>query len=262
VTRPLVSAVIPTFNRAWAIGRAVASVLAQDYQPLELIVVDDGSEDDTAHILEPLAAAGRLTLIRQPNGGVSAARNAGLRAARGDLLAFLDSDDEWRPGKIETQADFLERNPDQVLVQTQEIWFRQGRRVNPGLRHRKPAGDIFIPSLALCLISPSAVMLRRGLLDEVGLFDESLLAAEDYDLWLRVLARHPAGLIDRELVIRHGGRPDQLSAGPALDRWRITALEKILRTDLAPERRRAAEAELERRRRIYLAGRLKRRSAG
>ena len=256
--RPLVSAVIPTFNRAWALGRAVDSVLAQAYEPLELIVVDDGSTDGTPELLAPLAAQGRLVLIRQPNRGVSAARNAGLGAARGSLLAFLDSDDEWLPGKIEAQADFLGRYPDQVLVQTQERWFRGGRRVNPGRRHRKPAGDIFIPSLGLCLISPSAVMLRRSLLDEVGLFDENLPAAEDYDLWLRVLARHPAGLIDRELVIRHGGRPDQLSARPALDRWRILALEKILRADLSPERRRAAEAELARRRAIYQAGRQKR----
>jgi glycosyltransferase involved in cell wall biosynthesis len=256
--RPLVSAVIPTFNRAWSLGRAVDSVLNQAYRPLELIVVDDGSTDETPRQLAPLAARGRLLLVRQPRRGVSAARNAGLRAARGSLLAFLDSDDEWLPGKIEAQVEFLDQHPDQVLVQTRERWFRGGRRVNPGRRHRKLAGDIFVPSLGLCLISPSAVMLRRSLLDEVGLFDEDLPAAEDYDLWLRILARHPAGLIDRELVIRHGGRPDQLSAQPALDRWRILALEKILRADLSPEQRRAAEAELARRQAIYLAGRRKR----
>jgi glycosyltransferase involved in cell wall biosynthesis len=256
--QPLVSAIIPTFNRAWSLGRAVDSVLAQTYRPLELIVVDDGSTDETPRLLTPLAARGLIRLLRQPNRGVSAARNAGLATARGSLLAFLDSDDEWLPGKIEAQVEFMEQNPDQVLVQTQERWFRGGRRVNPGLRHRKLAGNIFIPSLERCLISPSAVMLRRGLLAETGGFDEDLPAAEDYDLWLRVLARYPAGLIDRELVIRHGGRPDQLSAQPALDRWRILALKKVLRTDLSPERRRAAEAELDRRRAIYQAGKLKR----
>jgi glycosyltransferase involved in cell wall biosynthesis len=255
---PLVSAVIPTFNRAWSLGRAVDSVLAQTYRPLDLIVVDDGSTDETPRLLAPLAARGRLTLIRQPNRGVSAARNAGLAAARGSLLAFLDSDDEWLPDKIKTQVEFLNQHPDQVLVQTQERWFRGGRRVNPGRKHRKLSGDIFLPSLKLCLISPSAVMLRRSLFEEVGLFDEGLAAAEDYDLWLRVLARHPAGLIDRELVIRHGGRPDQLSAQPALDRWRIMALEKILRTDLSPEQRQAAAAELARREGIYQTGLRKR----
>ena len=252
--KPLVSAIIPTFNRAWSLGRAVDSVLTQAYQPLELIVVDDGSTDETPELLAPQAARGLIQLISQPNRGVSAARNAGLAMARGSLIAFLDSDDEWLPGKVEAQVEFLDQHPDQVLVQTQERWFRNGRRVNPGRRHLKPAGDIFIPSLSLCLISPSAVMLRQSLFEEVGLFDESLPAAEDYDLWLRVLARHQAGLIDRELVIRHGGRPDQLSAQPALDRWRIRALEKILRTELSPERRQAAEAELARRRAIYQAG--------
>jgi glycosyltransferase involved in cell wall biosynthesis len=258
MTPPLVSVVIPTFNRAWALDRAVGSVLAQDYRPLELIVVDDGSTDETQEKLAPLAGQGRLSLIRQPNQGVSAARNTGLRAARGALLAFLDSDDEWLPGKIQAQVEFLDQRPDQVLVQTQERWFRGGRRVNPGRRHLKQSGDIFIPSLGLCLISPSAVMLRQSLLDEVGLFDENLPAAEDYDLWLRILARHPAGLIDRELVVRHGGRPDQLSARPALDRWRIMALKKILCADLSPARRKAAEAELARRRAIYQAGLKKR----
>ncbi len=260
--RPLVSAVIPTYNRAGTIPRAVASVLDQRYAPLELIVVDDGSEDETSALLAPLAAAGRLKLLRQPNRGVSAARNAGLRVAGGSLIAFLDSDDEWRPGKIETQVEYFLAHPEAVLVQTQERWIRRGRRVNPGRRHLKKAGDIFLESLELCLISPSAVMLRRSLLDEVGLFDEDLAAAEDYDLWLRVLARHPAGLIDRELVVRHGGHPDQLSARHSLDRYRILALEKILREPLSPERRRAAETELARRRGIYLAGRARREAAG
>ncbi|MDR0881802.1 MAG: glycosyltransferase family 2 protein [Candidatus Adiutrix sp.] len=255
---PLVSVIIPTFNRAATLGRAVNSVLNQDYAPMELIVVDDGSEDETPSILAPLREAGRLTLTRQPNLGVSAARNAGLRLAHGPLIAFLDSDDEWRPGKITAQADYFQAHPGEVLVQTQEIWMRNGRRVNPGRRHLKKDGDIFLDSLALCLISPSAVMLRRTLLDEVGWFDENLLAAEDYDLWLRVLARHQAGLIDQALVIRHGGRPDQLSANHSLDRFRIMALEKILKSPLSAERRAAATRELERRRAIYQAGRAKR----
>jgi glycosyltransferase involved in cell wall biosynthesis len=256
--RPLISVIIPTYNRAWCLARAVDSVLEQDYRPLELIVVDDGSEDETRQLLRPWVESGRLAGLRQPNRGVGAARNAGIRASRGPLIAFLDSDDEWLAGKLSAQEKYLRDHPEAVLVQTQERWLRQGRRVNPGRRHLKKAGDLFIDSLALCLISPSAVMLRRSLLEEVGLFDERLAAAEDYDLWLRVLARYPAHLIDRELLIRHGGRPDQLSAGPALDRYRIMALEKILRQPLDPVRRRAAEEELARRRRIYEAGRRKR----
>ena len=257
--RGLVTVVVPTFNRAGLLPRAVRSVFEQAYRPLELIVVDDCSEDETQAVLAPWAANGRLTVIRhEKNLGVSAARNTGIRAGQGEFVAFLDSDDEWRPGKIEAQVDFFGENPDQVLVQTQERWMRKGRRVNPGQKHLKKSGDIFIDSVALCLISPSAVMLRRSLFAEVGLFDENLPAAEDYDLWLRVLARYPAGLIDRELVIRHGGRPDQLSARPGLDVYRAAALEKILNLPLSPERRQAAALELERRRSIYEAGRRKR----
>ena len=257
---PLVSVVIPTYNRSASVRQAVESVLAQNYRPLEPIVVDDGSDDDTAALLRPMAESGRLRLISQPNRGVSAARNTGIMASKGALIAFLDSDDEWLPGKVEAQVDYFRRNPEAVLVQTQERWMRQGRRVNPGRKHLKKAGDIFLDSLKLCLISPSAVMLKKSLLDEVGLFDENLPACEDYDLWLRVLVKYPAGLIDREYLIRHGGRPDQLSAAHSLDQYRAAALEKILRQPLSPDRRLAAEEELHIRRSIYEAGRAKRNS--
>lgn len=257
-TGPLVSSIIPTYNRAETIMRAVNSALSQDYKPHELIVIDDGSEDETGQLLKPLADKGELLLIRQANRGVSAARNQGLKLARGTLIAFLDSDDEWLPGKIRAQVEYFQRNPQAVLAQTQERWLRKGRRVNPGLKHLKKSGDIFMESVKLCLISPSAVMLKKSLLTEVGLFDESLAACEDYDLWLRILAEHPADLIDREYLIRHGGRPDQLSAGPCLDKFRVTALEKILARPLSPERRQAVIEELERRRAIYLNGKARR----
>ncbi|UQZ91040.1 glycosyl transferase [Deltaproteobacteria bacterium Smac51] len=257
-TGPLVSVIIPTYNRAATIERAVRSVLDQDYVPLELIVVDDGGADETPGLLAALATDPRLTVLRQDNRGVSAARNLGIKSSQGPLLCFLDSDDEWLPGKLAAQVEFMAANPLSPLVQTQERWIRNGRRVNPGRKHLKRAGDIFLDSVKLCLISPSAVMLRRSLLDEVGLFDETLPAAEDYDLWLRILRLHPAGLIDRELVIRYGGHPDQLSAGHSLDKYRVAALEKILGEDLTPERKRAVSEELERRKAIYLDGAAKR----
>ena len=258
MNKPLVSVIIPTFNRAGVVLQAVASVLSQNYEPLELVVVDDGSTDDTTSKLAPLAISGQLKLLAQPNRGVSAARNAGILATTGPLIAFLDSDDQWLMGKIQAQVDFFHKNPNAVLVQTQEQWVRNGRRVNPGVKHLKKAGDIFMDSLKLCLISPSAVMLKRSLLEEVGLFDEKLLAAEDYDLWLRILNRYPVGLIDKEMVVRHGGHPGQLSAGHSLDRYRVMALEKILAEPLDPPKKEAAEAELHRRRHIYLTGRAKR----
>ena len=257
---PLVSVIIPTYNRSATIMRAVDSVLIQNYRRLELIVIDDGSDDGTAALLRPLAGSGRLRLISQPNRGVSAARNSGITASKGLLVAFLDSDDEWLPGKLEVQVDYFRRNPEAVLVQTQERWMRQGRRVNPRRKHLKKAGDIFLDSLKLCLISPSAVMLRRSIFEEVGLFDENLPTCEDYDLWLRILEKYPAGLIDREYLIRHGGRPDQLSASHSLDQYRAAALEKILKRPLSADRRQAAEEELARRRAIFETGRAKRNS--
>jgi len=153
------------------------------------------------------------------------------------------------------QAAFFDARPDARICQTQEIWIRNGRRVNPGRRHQKPAGDIFVPSLSLCLVSPSAVMLEKSLFEEMGGFDEALPACEDYDLWLRVSARWPVHLIDRPLVVKTGGHPDQLSARPGLDRYRIRAIDRILRTEpLSAERRRAARAVLTEKCRIYAAG--------
>ncbi|MGL4207880.1 MAG: glycosyltransferase family 2 protein [Candidatus Adiutrix sp.] len=252
---PLVSVIIPVYNRAKIVGRAIDSVLKQNYLALELLVVDDGSSDGFGANLGPNPP---FRLLRQPNLGVSAARNLGIKAAKGKLIAFLDSDDEWLAGKIKAQVDYLNAHPHMVLVQTQERWVRHEKVVNPRRKHLKMAGDIFIPSLKLCLISPSAVMLRRSVFDEVGLFDENMLAAEDYDLWLRILAKHPAGLIDRQMVIRYGGHEDQLSARHSLDRYRIMALEKILTHPLSPQQKAAAEDELGRRRTIYLNGLAKR----
>ena len=223
---PSVSVIIPTCNRAAMVSKAIDSVLAQEFDGFELIVVDDGSSDGTDRVLSDYGD--RIAVLRQPNRGVSAARNRGIRAASGGLIAFLDSDDLWLPGKLARQAAFFESRPAALINQTEEIWIRNGRRVNPKKRHRKRSGDIFAASLELCLVSPSAVMLRRALLDEVGLFDEELPACEDYDMWLRVSSRHPVYLIDTPLVVKHGGHPDQLSRAPGLDRWRVAALKKLI----------------------------------
>jgi glycosyltransferase involved in cell wall biosynthesis len=224
----LISVIIPTYNRAWCLARAVESVLNQNFSDYELIVVDDGSNDETDLVLAPYGDA--LRVIRQPNRGVSAARNAGIKAARGRWIALLDSDDHWLPDKLKAQIDWLTAHPDYRICQTEEIWIRDGRRVNPKKRHRKHGGDIFERCLPLCLVSPSAVMIDRRLLDEVGGFDEDLPACEDYDLWLRIACSHPIGLVDAPLIIKTGGHADQLSRAPELDKYRIQALAKILRS--------------------------------
>jgi len=255
---PLVSVIIPTFNRAAWVREAVDSVLAQTFQDFELIVVDDGSTDTTAEGLGPYGD--RLRTIVQARQGVSAARNRGLEMAVGEWLAFLDSDDLWLPQKLETQVDFLNRNPQAEICQTEEIWIRNGRRVNPREKHRKPSGDIFAPSLALCLVSPSAVMLKKSLLQEVGFFDTELPACEDYDLWLRISCRKPIFLVEQPLVVKRGGHPDQLSRClPSLDRYRIQSLGKLLDSGLlSPHQYGLAWQELNRKCRIYGHGCLKR----
>jgi glycosyltransferase involved in cell wall biosynthesis len=252
-SHPRVSVILPCYNRAWAIEAAVESVLAQDFPDFELIVVDDGSTDDTLARLARFGA--RLQVVRQNRRGVSTARNRGIRQARGELITFLDSDDLWRPAKLSRQTAFFDSHPAALICQTEEIWVRHGRRVNPKTRHRKPAGWIFEPSLALCLVSPSAVMMRRALFDAVGFFDEDLPACEDYDLWLRVSCRFPIHLIDTPLVVKQGGHADQLSRAPGLDRYRIRALEKIIASGLlTPAQCRAAVAMLRHKCTIYAGG--------
>jgi len=251
--KPAVSVIIPTYNRGWILREAVDSVLNQDFTDFELIVVDDGSTDDTGEIL---AAYGRSVIVlRQPNQGVSAARNRGIAEARAQLVALLDSDDLWLPQKLSRQVDFFKINPEALICQTEETWVRNGVRVNPKKRHRKFSGMIFEASLALCLVSPSAVMMRRELFDRVGLFDQRLPACEDYDLWLRVSCRYPVYLIDEPLIIKRGGHADQLSKASGLDRYRIAAIRKILDSgQLSQSQSRAAVRTLKGKCMIYAAG--------
>jgi glycosyltransferase involved in cell wall biosynthesis len=258
-----VSVVIPTYNRARRVCRAIASVLYQTHHPAEIIVVDDGSRDGT---LQRVAQFSRqVQYLRHPsNLGVSAARNTGIRASVSPLIALLDSDDYWLPNKLAAQMRFFAVHPEAVACQTQEIWMRRGARVNPKAKHRKPAGDIFEPSLKRCLVSPSAVMLKRSLLDEIGLFDESFPVCEDYDLWLRVSCRHPVHLIDEALVVKEGGVLDQLSRSrPGLDRFRIQAILKVMTSSvLTKEQAMAALQELSMKCRIYGQGCLRRGKRG
>jgi len=251
--KPLISVIIPTYNRGWIIKEAIDSVLSQDYRDFELIIVDDGSTDNTLEILN--AYQDDITVLRQNNHGVSAARNWGITAASGRFIAFLDSDDLWLPQKLFRQVEFFNKNPDAQICQTEETWIRKGVRVNPKKRHKKLWGMIFEQSLALCLVSPSAVMIRRSLFDEVGVFDEKLPVCEDYDLWLRISCRFPVYLVDTPLIIKRGGHDDQLSASSGLDKFRIKSLKKIIENDLLSKTQyREAVKTLKEKCAIYSAG--------
>jgi glycosyltransferase involved in cell wall biosynthesis len=254
---PLVSVIIPTYNRWPMIAEAVESVLTQTFNAFELIVVDDGSTDNTARLLS--SSDSRLKIFSQPHAGVAAARNAGVAISLGKYIAFLDSDDLWLPAKLATQADFMERNSGVHICQTEEIWIRGGARVNPKARHRKPEGDIFRRSLELCLVSPSAVMMTKELFNLAGGFDETLPVCEDYDLWLRIALGHPVFLIESPLVTKRGGHADQLSRSLwGMDRFRVLAIVKLLRAGLVGDKRQWALNSLRQKTSILVAGAAKR----
>jgi len=223
----LVSVVIPCFNRPERVAHAVRSVVEQTYSNLELLLVDDGSTVDLSEARALLAvASGKY--FRLERSGVACARNFGANQARGDWLAFLDSDDEWLPEKLELQVKAHEKNG-WLVSQTEEVWFRQGKRVNPRIVHAQPDGDAFELSVPRCVVSASSVLLPRDLFWSVGGFDERLALCEDYDFWLRLALITPIHLVREFLVDKYGGHEDQLShSEPALDRYRVFALLKLL----------------------------------
>ena len=231
-----VSAVIPTFNRGHCLLRAINSVLAQTTPVDEIIVVDDGSDDKTYDLLvksELLDMRGQLPNIQylyQENKGVSAARNLGIKEAENEYIALLDSDDAWAKTKIERQALKLEKkNFSCRITHTEEIWLKDGQRINPKKKHKKSGGFIFEKCLPLCCISPSSVLLHRTLFNDYGFFDEKLPACEDYDMWLRLCAFEEVLFVEEALTIKYGGHADQLSrAFWGMDRFRVLALEKLI----------------------------------
>ena len=231
-----VSVVIPTFNRENFIKHCVVSALQQSKTPDEVIVVDDGSSDKTWDILRGLGFSdsedkgNSLRYIFQSNKGVSAARNLGIKASKYNYIAFLDSDDVWLEKKLEKQISSPECHLTRYrLSHTNEIWIRNGVRVNAGSKHEKSGGDIFFQCLKLCCISPSSSLVDRSVFDEFGLFDEMLPACEDYDFWLRFCAFEEVHFLNEPLLIKNGGHDQQLSKKHwGMDRFRIIALEKLL----------------------------------
>jgi glycosyltransferase involved in cell wall biosynthesis len=239
------------------VAEAIESVLTQSYMLFEVIVIDDGSSDDTAERLAQYGTS--IRFVSRPRSGVAAARNCGVAIAQGRYVAFLDSDDLWLPKKLEIQTAFMEQHPEIQICQTEEIWVRHGVRVNPKIKHEKPSGDIFRRSLDLCLVSPSAVMLTKCLFNQVGWFDESFPVCEDYDLWLRIGVDHLVPLIRTSLVVKRGGRADQLSHSMwGMDRYRVESLRKLLQNGLLGEKRQWVLEALKRKTSILSEGARKR----
>ncbi|MCK5354811.1 MAG: glycosyltransferase family 2 protein [Methyloprofundus sp.] len=252
------SLIIPTYNRCSSLKRALHSVLQQTVCPDEIIVVDDGSTDDTLQMLS--TEFPQVHSISQENKGVSAARNTGIQHAQGDWIAFLDSDDTWLAEKLAVQISALKKAPDIKICHTEEIWIRNGVRVNAMNKHKKTGGWIFKHCLPLCAMSPSSIIIHRSVLDDVGCFDENFPACEDYDLWLRITAKYPVLFIEHPLINKYGGHDDQLSHKYwGMDRFRIQALEKIItQTELSNENKSAATHMLLKKARIFKNGALKR----
>lgn len=259
-----ISIIIPTYNRAVSIKAAIDSVLAQTHTNFELIIIDDGSTDQTQEKIKPYLKDSRIQYHYQENKGVSVARNAGLRKASGEWIAFLDSDDVWLPRKLETQISHLKANPHIKACQVEEIWIRNGIRVNPHKKHAKHSGWIFEHCLPLCIISPSAVILHKSVVSQCGFFDEGLPACEDYDYWLRLTLDFEFVTLPEALIIKNGGHADQLSQKYwGMDRFRIIALEKILNHPrLSASQRRLVEQDIARRQQILNQGAQKRQKTG
>lgn len=224
-----ISVVIPTYNRYEVLQRALTSVFAQTYPPCEVIVVDDGSTDNTQNIQNDFPD---ICYIYQKNSGVSCARNVGIQKATCKWIAFLDSDDTWHNEKLHKQVLFHKNNPEILMSYSDEKWIRGGKEIKLPKKFQKYGGAIFQHCLSHCIIAPSATLLHRNLLEAVGLFDESLEVCEDYDLWLRIAREYSIGLIDKPLITKFGGESDQLSTKYwGMDRFRVKALEKLLQFD-------------------------------
>ena len=229
-----VSVIIPTYNRADFISECVQSVLAQTLPAREVIIVDDGSTDATYNILNDLgfnSISTPKTVLRyifQKNQGVSSARNLGIKEAKSEYIALLDSDDLWLKGKLDRQViAFRDDIQNRRLCHTDEIWVRNGIRVNQHKKHKKSGGNVFQSCLKLCCISPSSTMLHRSVFEDFGFFDEDLPACEDYDFWLRYSSKEEVIFINEPLIIKKGGHSDQLSGVHwGMDRFRIYALER------------------------------------
>lgn len=261
-----VAAVLPVRDRAALLTEAMMSILAGAPRPRELIVVVNSTgAAREADLAAARSAAGgaqdvSVRILTEERPGPAAARNRGWRAAAAPWIAFLDSDDLWAPGKLAAQLQFLARRPHLHACHTGERWIKQGRELSQPRRLAPRSGVFLYDAFETCLISCSAVLLRRSLLEELGGFDESFPVCEDFELWLRLLARTPVGLVPEPLTIKRSGEWEQLSQSQhSLDAWRIRAILKFAAaTPLDGRALTAARNSVQRKLRILMQGAEKR----
>ena len=247
--------IIPTYNRASLVKRAIDSVLKQTHKLFTIHVVDDGSTDDTQELLSQYRNHPQVITHLIENGGVSRARNYGVNVSKDNWICFLDSDDEWIPQKLEKQILFLGQHPEIEFVHSEEIWVRNGVRVNPKIKHSKESNDLFKRSLEFCLISPSTVMMKRSLFMKYGPFEEEFQVCEDFDLWNKILAHEEVGYLPDYLALKYGGHEDQLSTKYfAMDYWRIKSLVKLFYSNITDDQKFLIQDVLRRKSEILLKG--------
>ena len=223
----LISVIIPTLNRANLLERALRSVVNQTFPPDEIIVVDNGSTDDTKNMIKDNFQNIKYYFLSDK--GVSKARNLGIKNSNCEWVSFLDSDDEWHRKKLEKQINFIKYNSKCKFVHSNEVWLRNGIHLNQLKKHKKKGGNIFKNCLKMCCISPSSVILKKNIFYDYGFFDESFQVCEDYEMWLRISAKEEICFLEDKLLIKHGGHKDQLSKKFwGMDRFRVYAIEKNL----------------------------------
>lgn len=196
---PKVSVVIPSYNRANCIERAIDSVFQQKVENLEVILIDDGSTDNTREIIQN-KYGDKVRYFYQENQGISGARNTGIKNARGDYIAFLDSDDYWCPDKLEKQMSLAEEHPEYGLLASCCASIRTDGSFRESNRRGK-SGWVLKDLFQANFIRTSSAVIRRDCFNRVGLFDEKLKESEEYDLWLRVAAVYPVGFINEALTV-------------------------------------------------------------
>ena len=223
-----ISIIIPTLNRVEYLSRALDSVFNQTFKASEIIVVDNGSSDGTLEFIKEKYPS--VTLLEERKRGVSAARNKGIISSKSDWVAFLDSDDAWDKKKLEVQKNaLLSNSTNYKLVHTEEVWFKNNIKINQMKKHQKFGGYIFEKCLPLCCISPSSVLIKKNIFNQVGYFDEELPVCEDYDLWLKICSKEKVLFIDQKLTFKYGGHNDQLSKSHwGMDRFRIKSIENVV----------------------------------